>query len=667
MSLSRRQRRRLIAVAAMSCAFILATGSTSALASSKYHVTYSLGSDKSESAPTHGDVDNGSTFTLATPPSINRGPGKTFLGWKDDSGNIYHQGVTYHVGNHDVQLTASWSDDSSSGDDSEGNNSGGSTSHGSNIRVAPTISSVAISGVTTVGDTLTATPAGVTGNPTPTATYQWKISTSASGPFTNISGATTSTYALQSGDTGKFIQVSAFETNTVGTSQTVSSSVTPKITAPSKTVVFDPNCTLECIGFMSSQSSNVPAALSNNSYLRIGYSFSGWNTAANGSGTPYVNGALFPFTSDLTLYAQWTPITFTVSFNSNGGTGSMTSQTGTILSITHLAANTLTRAGYSFAGWDTAANGSGISYADRSLFPFVASVTLYAQWLALPTPTPTPTPTPSAPIQPSLTPISTIKPNSVSNSTPTGTSSVTAPIETPAPTPVPTKTPTPLTPPASIPTPKTKLTSAQVQKLAPGLLVPHASKKLLVANQVVALSESISIKAPVGYSFFDLIINGKKYKVAITDLSNIPLPVLVGPKDKVVVELIDANGNVLDDPITQQSSNVALANVNFDVAKYSLSKAAKTALDKVAKVVVQHGFTFIDLTGYTDAQGLARKFNNQKLSQQRGQMTAAYLKSKLGKAKISIKVEAKAHLNPVASNSTPAGQAMNRRVEISVH
>ena len=141
----------------------------------------------------------------------------------------------------------------------------------------------------------------------------------------------------------------------------------------------------------------------------------------------------------------------------------------------------------------------------------------------------------------------------------------------------------------------------------------------------------------------------------------------MGPKDKVVVELIDANGNVLDDPITQQSSNVALANVSFDVAKYSLSKAAKTALDKVAKVVIQHGFTFIDLTGYTDAQGLATKFNNQKLSQQRGQMTAAYLKSKLGKANISIKVEAKAHLNPVASNSTPAGQAMNRRVEISVH
>jgi outer membrane protein OmpA-like peptidoglycan-associated protein len=203
--------------------------------------------------------------------------------------------------------------------------------------------------------------------------------------------------------------------------------------------------------------------------------------------------------------------------------------------------------------------------------------------------------------------------------------------------------------------------------MAPGLLVPHASKKLLIANQVVALSESISIKAPAGYTFLDLVINGKRYKVATTDLTNILLPVLVGPKDKVIVELVDADGNVLQDPITQQSSNVALANVNFDLSKYSLTKAAKKALDNVAKVDVQHGYTFIDLTGYTDAQGVNSKFNNQKLSQQRGQMTAAYLKTKLGKAKIAIKVEAKAHSNPVASNSTSAGQAMNRRVEISVH
>jgi len=518
------------------------------------------------------------------------------------------------VGTHDIELTAKWSDDPDAG--------GNSNSQGSNGHAAPTINSATISGATTVGNTLTATPVGVTGTPTPTASFHWQESSTSTGVFTNISGATGATYLLLAGDAGKFLRVTVSETNNFGTSQTVTSSTTPQIAAAVKTVVFNSNCIIGCSGSMAPQSATGPAALTGNGYQRLGYSFSGWNTASNGSGVAYLNGGVYPFTSNVTLYAQWAPITFSVSFNSNGGSGSMANETGTILSVARLTSNSFTRTGYRFVNWNIAADGSGISFNDDDLYPFIASVTLYAQWLRVPTPTPTPPPT---------------------------------------------KTPAPVTPPVSIPTPKTKLTGAEVQKLAPGLLVPHASKKLLVANQVVALSESISIKAPAGYSFLDLIINGKKYKVAITDLSNIPLPILVGPKDKVVVELIDANGNVLDDPITQQSSNVALANVNFDVAKYSLSKAAKTALDKVAKVVVQHGFTVIDLTGYTDAQGLATKFNNQKLSQQRGQMTAAYLKSKLGKAKISIKVEAKAHLNPVASNSTPAGQAMNRRVEISVH
>jgi len=36
-----------------------------------------------------------------------------------------------------------------------------------------------------------------------------------------------------------------------------------------------------------------------------GYSFSSWNTKANGSGVRYANGQSFSFASDLTLYAQW--------------------------------------------------------------------------------------------------------------------------------------------------------------------------------------------------------------------------------------------------------------------------------------------------------------------------------------------------------------------------
>jgi DNA-binding beta-propeller fold protein YncE len=36
-----------------------------------------------------------------------------------------------------------------------------------------------------------------------------------------------------------------------------------------------------------------------------GYNFTGWNTAADGSGTNYSDGASFPFSANTTLYAQW--------------------------------------------------------------------------------------------------------------------------------------------------------------------------------------------------------------------------------------------------------------------------------------------------------------------------------------------------------------------------
>ena len=66
---------------------------------------------------------------------------------------------------------------------------------------------------------------------------------------------------------------------------------------------------------------NVPVALTPNSFTRAGYAFTGWNTAANGSGTAYADQAVYSFTASVTLYAQWAVATFTVTFNANGGTG----------------------------------------------------------------------------------------------------------------------------------------------------------------------------------------------------------------------------------------------------------------------------------------------------------------------------------------------------------
>ncbi len=71
---------------------------------------------------------------------------------------------------------------------------------------------------------------------------------------------------------------------------------------------------------------------------------------------------------------------YTVTFDANGGTGSMSNQTASV--ATNLTANAFTRAGYTFAGWNTAAGGGGTAYADGASFPFTANTTLYAQWTA---------------------------------------------------------------------------------------------------------------------------------------------------------------------------------------------------------------------------------------------------------------------------------------------
>lgn len=98
----------------------------------------------------------------------------------------------------------------------------------------------------------------------------------------------------------------------------------------------------------------------------------------------------------------------TVTFNANGGSGSMSAQTA--LGSTALTTNTFTRTGYAFVGWSTAADGSGTAYADGATYDFAADVTLYAQWEDLPTPTATPTatatpsPTATATTTPTVTP-----------------------------------------------------------------------------------------------------------------------------------------------------------------------------------------------------------------------------------------------------------------------
>ena len=112
--------------------------------------------------------------------------------------------------------------------------------------------------------------------------------------------------------------------------------------------------------------------LTKNSFTRAGHTFAGWNTKADGSGTPYSDSArvsnLTTTNGDtVTLYAQWTAQNLKVNFNYNGGTvvkendSQPYSSNGTRLSEIP-PKKEMSRTGYTFKGWSLTPNDTGVYY-----------------------------------------------------------------------------------------------------------------------------------------------------------------------------------------------------------------------------------------------------------------------------------------------------------------
>ena len=87
---------------------------------------------------------------------------------------------------------------------------------------------------------------------------------------------------------------------------------------------------------------------------------------------------------DATYTAQYSAtarVFYTITFNANGGEGSMEPQRFEVGVDTALNTNAFTRENYKFTGWNTAADGSGVTYADEGAFlELTGDMTLYAQW-----------------------------------------------------------------------------------------------------------------------------------------------------------------------------------------------------------------------------------------------------------------------------------------------
>lgn len=117
---------------------------------------------------------------------------------------------------------------------------------------------------------------------------------------------------------------------------------------------------------------------------RKGYKFVGWykDSKYRKRITKITKGS----TGNLTLYAKWTPIKYSISFNANGGTGKMFK----IYNVEYnknvtLTKNKFKKTGYKFIGWNTKVDGTGTFYTNAQSVKNLTSksgktVKLYAQW-----------------------------------------------------------------------------------------------------------------------------------------------------------------------------------------------------------------------------------------------------------------------------------------------
>jgi uncharacterized repeat protein (TIGR02543 family) len=270
-------------------------------------------------------------------------PGYTFSNWNTSAygnGISYSDGAVYNFASGPIDLFAQWTENSVTFyQNRNGSDSTSVVEYGNNVEALTLFTSLAPA-FSNTGYTF----AG------------W--STLANG--TGTSYANGATYDFRIGDLSLYAQWSP---------------------APTETANFSPSGASGTVQPLSGSQGSQVTLPSGSGLSNPGYTFGGWNTAADGSGTEYSSGAVITLTSDLTLYAQWVPDVYTVTYSPGSGSVTPASARYTV-GTSGLTLPTPTDTGYTFSGWFTASSGGTLVGLAGSSFSPTQDTTLYAQWTA---------------------------------------------------------------------------------------------------------------------------------------------------------------------------------------------------------------------------------------------------------------------------------------------
>ncbi len=117
---------------------------------------------------------------------------------------------------------------------------------------------------------------------------------------------------------------------------------------------------------------------------KAGFNFGGWYISSDCSGVALSSISATGYSSDITLYAKWAPITYSISYLDKGGEifsgtlGSNSPSTHTFGATTALV--NPTKAGYDFGGWYISSDSSGVALSFLSATVYTSNITLYAKW-----------------------------------------------------------------------------------------------------------------------------------------------------------------------------------------------------------------------------------------------------------------------------------------------